>query len=70
MVRDFLSREFTVDSARYGWCTNPDTGCILPFDMQLKDKYTIIEVDGEQHFKPSNFFTGLGPFNNLVKLIV
>lgn len=57
MVKDYLSNEFEVIEATFDWCTNPTTGRELPFDMQLKGKDIIIEVDGEQHFNPDHYFS-------------
>ena len=36
--------------------------CLLPFDFFIENKY-IIEYDGEQHFKPIDFFGGEKYFN-------
>jgi hypothetical protein len=37
-------------------CINPETGRMLPFDFYLTDLATLIEYDGEQHFKEINYF--------------
>jgi hypothetical protein len=42
------------------------TYCVqLPFDFYLPDLNTIIEYDGEQHFKPVSGFGGVKSFNRL-----
>lgn len=39
---------------------------VLPFDFYLPDYNTIIEYDGEQHYRPINYFGGLEEFNKTV----
>lgn len=34
----------------------------LPFDFYIPDYNTLIEFDGEQHFKPIKYFGGLSAF--------
>ena len=33
------------------WCKNPETNYYYPFDFCIKDKKTIIELDGRHHFE-------------------
>lgn len=40
---------------RFDGCRNPNTGCMLPFDFYIPDESMCIEVDGQQHYKPSRF---------------
>ena len=45
-------QEFTVVyQARKKWCFNPHTKRILPFDFLLPELRTIVELDGDQHFR-------------------
>lgn len=39
---------------------------LLPFDFYLPDYNVLIEYDGEQHFKPSEFFGGEEAYNKTV----
>lgn len=39
----------------------------LPFDFYLPDYNMCIEYQGEQHFKPVNYFGGVNKFNTLIK---
>lgn len=40
---------------RFDGCRNPNTGRMLPFDFYIPEKNMCIEVDGQQHYKPSKF---------------
>lgn len=37
-------------------CRNPETNFVLYFDFYIPSKNTLIEVDGEQHFKKESIF--------------
>lgn len=39
----------------------------LPFDFYLPDYNLVIEYDGEQHYKPIEYFGGEKSFNNIIK---
>lgn len=40
------------------YCTNPTTNFQLPYDIEITDKKTLIEIQGEQHFKFIEYFHG------------
>ncbi len=40
---------------RFDKCRNPKTNYMLPFDFYIKDWNVCIEVDGDQHYRPSKF---------------
>ena len=42
---------------RFDECRNPITNYPLPFDFYIQDKNMCIEVDGEQHYKASKFYS-------------
>lgn len=52
-----------IPQARFSECRNIYP---LPFDFYLYDYNTIIEYDGEQHFKPVDFFGGEEGFSKIV----
>ena len=39
----FLTQRYTLE------CINPDTGHVMPYDFEIRDKKILIEVQGEQH---------------------
>lgn len=48
-----------VTEKRFQSCRFPDTNAQAKFDFYLPDKKYIIEFDGEQHFRESQFFDNL-----------
>lgn len=44
-----------IEQKRFDNCRSDITNYMLPFDFYLEDYNTIIEVDGEGHYKPINF---------------
>ena len=52
-----------IPQARFSECRNIHT---LPFDFYLYDYNTIIEYDGEQHFRPIEHFGGIEGFKQRV----
>ena len=50
-----FKRQYTFDNCRNIYP--------LPFDFYLIDYNICIEYDGEQHYKPNNFFGGIDKFN-------
>ena len=52
-----------IPQARFSECRNIYP---LPFDFYLYDYNTIIEYDGEQHFRPIDFFGGEEGFSKIV----
>lgn len=70
-VREYLASKFKVVNHEYQ-CTiiarNPDTNYLLPYDNEVVDLKLIIEVNGEQHYKPTSFNfwnNGVSPQDNL-----
>jgi len=53
MVWEFLKTKFpeVAYEFRVKWCKNPDTKRYLPFDICIKHKKIIVEVDGYHHFE-------------------
>lgn len=47
-----------VEQKKFNECLNKKTGRVLKFDFYLPDLNLLIEYDGEQHFKPIEFFGG------------
>lgn len=44
-----------IKQKRFSDCRNKETNYLMPFDFYLPELNLCIEVDGEQHFKPSKF---------------
>ena len=53
-----------ISQYKFNDCKNIKT---LPFDFYLPDLNTCIEFQGEQHYKPINWFGGIPVFNQLIK---
>lgn len=47
-----------VEQKKFNKCLNEKTGRVLKFDFYLPELNLLIEYDGEQHFKPIDFFGG------------
>lgn len=43
-----------IAQCRFNGCRNPKTKYPLSFDFYIKDLRCVIEVDGEQHYKPTS----------------
>lgn len=53
-----------VSQKKFKECLNEKTGRALKFDFYIPSKNLLIEYDGEQHFKPIDFFGGIKEFEN------
>ena len=53
IVWEYLKTKFpeVAYEFRVKWCKNPNTKCYLPFDICIKNKKIIVEVDGYHHFE-------------------
>lgn len=58
-VNDYIQNKYSFDVLHEHECTinpiNPKTGHVLPYDNEIKDLKLIIEVMGEQHYKPTQY---------------
>lgn len=59
-IKDYLEKNLVLfeEQKMFNDCMNPKTKAKLRFDFFLPDYNCCIEFDGEQHFRPVNFFDG------------
>ena len=58
MIAVFLDEKNVTYKQEFPLVKNPDTGCFLRADFYIERLNTVIEFDGEQHFKPISYFGG------------
>lgn len=57
LVKTKLNEHYDVEhQVKFDWCKNNNNN-FLPFDLVIKNKKIIIEIDGEQHFKQISNWT-------------